>query len=91
MTVKELKEKYPLYPVVKREEVAEGIKFSTLVRKKYSGKYYLIPICYIGETEARAVHTLHVNVHKYLMLGKRVPQDRLDNEQECETIRLNKD
>ncbi len=88
MKPKELKDKYPLYPTVRREEVAEGFKFSTLVRKRYSGKYYLIPMVYIGKIEAKAVHTLHANVHKYMMLGELTPHDTLDDDQQLETIRL---
>ena len=63
---KDLKETLPLYPAVKKEGETT---FSTLVRKRYGHNYYLIPMVYKGETEAKAIHGLHSEVHKYLMLG----------------------
>jgi hypothetical protein len=52
----DLKASLPLYPVVRRQEEGKQIAFSTLVRKKYDGIYYLIPMKFKGETEAKAIH-----------------------------------
>lgn len=87
-TAKVLKETLPLYPVVRREVRGKEIVFSTLVRKKYNGKYYLIPMEYKGEDEAKNIHGLHANVYKYLMLGKLDFLDTEDSEQENECTRL---
>ena len=84
----DLKASLPMYPVVRREEVKGGIVFKTLVRKKYEGFYYLIPMEFKGETEAKAIHGLHSNVYKYLMLGESHFLDVKDNEQVNEVTRL---
>lgn len=83
-----LKEAYPLYPSVRRKEFEAEITFSTLVRKRYEGKYYLIPMLASADTEAKAIHLLHSNVYKYLMNGKRLESDILDNDQLLENDRL---
>ena len=83
-----LKESLPMYPVVRREKSTKGITFSTLVRKKYDGFYYLIPMKFEGESEAKAIHGLHANVHKYLMLGVQNFLDVKDDDQINEVIRL---
>jgi hypothetical protein len=85
-----LKELYPLYPTVRREEIEGKIYFNTLVRKKYEGKYYLVPMKYSGETEAKSIHGIHSNVHRYLMLGVLEHEDVLDNDQVNECVRLRK-
>lgn len=84
-----LKSVYPLYPVVRREEKEGKVFFSTLVRKRYEKKYYLIPMEYSGETEAKSIHGLHANVYKYFMLGVSTTQDIIDTDQTNEVIRLN--
>ncbi len=85
-----LKEFYPLYPTVRREVEGSVVVFSTLVRKRYEGKYYLVPMKYSGETEAKSIHGLHANVHKYFMLGELNKKDVLDNDQVNECVRLRK-
>jgi hypothetical protein len=84
---KELKELFPLYPTVRKED---NNTFSTLVRKKYSVKYYLIPIRVSGENEAKAIHNLHNTVHRYLMIGQLDFLDTEDDGQENEVTRLKK-
>lgn len=84
----DLKDSLPMYPVVRREEAGKEIAFSSLVRKKYDGKYYLIPFRVTEKTEAKAIHALHAYVYKYLMLGKQGMMDVLDDSQENECIRL---
>jgi len=83
-----LKDTYPLYPTVRREERAGKVFFSTLVRKRYDGQYHLIPMEYSGETEAKTIHGIHAMVHRYLMLGVLTKQDVIDNDQINETTRL---
>lgn len=83
-----LKNTYPLYPTVRREEKEGKIFFSTLVRKRYDGKYYLIPMEYSGETESKSIHGIHATVHKYLMLGVLTNQDVIDSDQVNEVTRL---
>jgi hypothetical protein len=84
----DLKASLPLYPVVRRQEQGKQIVFSTLVRKKYDGMYYLYPIEFKGETEAKAIHGLHSNVYQYLMLGVHNFLDVKDDDQTNEVIRL---
>jgi hypothetical protein len=84
----DLKASLPLYPVVRRQEEGKSIVFSTLVRKKYDGSYYLIPMKFKGETEAKAIHGLHSNVHQYLMLGVYNFLDVKDDDQTNEVTRL---
>lgn len=83
-----LKESLPMYPVVRREEVGKEVVFKTLVRKRYDGFYYLIPMKFEEKSEAKAIHGLHANVHKYLMLGVHNFLDVKDDDQTSETIRL---
>jgi hypothetical protein len=85
-----LKDTFPLYPTVRREEKEEKIFFSTLIRKRYDGKYYLIPMRYSAETEAKSIHGIHAMAHRYLMLGVLTKQDIIDNDQINEVVRLNK-
>jgi hypothetical protein len=88
-TPEELKKMLPLYPTVRREEVLGKVHFNTLVRKRYDKQYYLIPMDYSGETEAKSIHGLHAMVYRYLMLGVLTEQDVLDNDQTNEVTRLN--
>ena len=83
-----LKNLYPLYPTVRREEEGGKVIFSTLIRKRYDGQYHLIPMKYSGETEAKSIHGIHATVHKYLMLGVLTKQDVIDNDQTNEVDRL---
>ena len=83
-----LKDTYPLYPTVRREEIDGKVFFSTLVRKRYDKQYHLIPMKYSGETEAKTIHGIHAMVHRYLMLGVLTNQDVIDNDQTNEAIRL---
>lgn len=84
----DLKASLPMYPVVRREEAGKEIAFSSLVRKRYDGKYYLIPFRVTEKTEAKAIHALHSYVYKYLMLGKQNMMDVEDDNQENECNRL---
>ena len=84
----DLKASLPLYPTVRRIEEGKSIVFSTLVRKRYDGVYYLIPMKFKGETEAKAIHGLHSNVHQYLMLGVHNFLDVKDDDQTNEIERL---
>jgi hypothetical protein len=84
----DLKDSLPLYPVVRRQEVGKKISFSTLVRKRYDGVYYLIPFRMTEVTEAKAIHALHSYVYKYLMLGTHTMLDVKDDNQENECNRL---
>lgn len=86
--VKELKETYPLYPIVRKEKEGRMIKFKTLVRKRYAGKYYLIPMEASAINEAKAIHSIHVSAHKYLMLGELEMMDVEDTDQIEEKQRL---
>jgi len=92
MTSQELKEKYPLYPVIRRcLEEDNRIMFSTLIRKRYEGKYYLIPNVIIQNAdteEAKTVHKLHAAVYEFLMMSPLAPQYVLDDNQENEVNRL---
>lgn len=84
----DLKASLPVYPIVRREEVGKNIVFSTLVRKRYDGIYYLIPMNFKGESEAKAIHGLHSIVYKYLMLGEQSLLDVKDKDQTNEVTRL---
>jgi hypothetical protein len=84
----DLKDSLPMYPVVRRQEQGKEIAFSTLVRKRYDGVYYLIPFRVTEKTEAKAIHALHAYVYKYLMLGVKNLLDVKDNDQTNEVIRL---
>jgi len=90
-SAQDLKSSLPMYPVVRREKSKNGIVFSTLVRKRYDGVYYLIPMKFEGESEAKVIHGLHANVHRYLMLGVHNFLDVKDDDQTNETIRLKKE
>ena len=83
-----LKTLYALYPTVRREEKDGKVFFSTLVRKRYESQYYLIPMEYSGETEAKSIHGIHAMAHRYLMLGVLTDQDIIDNDQINEVTRL---
>jgi hypothetical protein len=83
-----LKDMYPLYPVIRRKEEGEEVVFSTLIRKRYEGKYYLIPVRFTDMTDAKAIHNLHAYVYKYLMLGVLTKEDIIDNDQINEVVRL---
>jgi hypothetical protein len=87
-----LRDSLPLYPTVRREEVpnkiGKEIGFSTLVRKKYDGVYYLIPFRVTDATEAKAIHALHAYVYKYLMLGVKTLLEVKDEDQTNEVTRL---
>jgi hypothetical protein len=89
-TPENLKDTYPLYPVVRRQEQGKEVAFSTLVRKRYDGKYYLIPVRFTDTSDAKAIHNLHAYVYKYLMIGVLTKDDVIDNDQVNEVIRLNK-
>jgi hypothetical protein len=84
----DLKASLPMYPVVRRQEQGKQIAFSTLVRKKYDGVYYLIPFRVTEMTEAKAIHALHAYVYKYLMLGVKTLLEVKDDDQTNEVIRL---
>lgn len=84
----DLKASLPMYPVVRKEGTGKDIVFSTLVRKRYDGIYYLIPMKFKGESEAKAIHGLHANVHRYLMLGVHNFLDVKDDDQTNEVTRL---
>lgn len=85
-----LKDTFPLYPTVRRQEVGKEITFSTLVRKRYEKVYYLIPVRFTDTSDAKAIHNLHAYVYRYLMLGVLTKQDVIDNDQINEVVRLNK-
>ena len=90
MVAKELKEKYPIYPVVRRETTkGKRIVFKTLVRKRFNGVYYLIPMVQEDTNEAKCIHALHASVYKELMLGKSKISDVRDDDQINECQRLN--
>jgi len=84
----DLKALLPMYPTVRKEGKST---FSTLVRKKYHNKYYLIPMKVTGESEAKAIHDLHSFVYRYMMLGQLDFLDTQDDNQENECFRLNKE
>jgi hypothetical protein len=87
--LKEITQDLPVYPSVRRIEEDNRISFKTVVRKRYDGKYYLVPMEFSGETEAKAIHGLHSNVYRYLMLGVLTKEDKLDEDQKNECLRLN--
>ena len=87
-TPENLKDMYPLYPIVRRQDIGKEVTFSTLIRKRYEGKYYLIPVRFTDTTDAKAVHNLHAYVYKYLMLGVLTKEDIIDNDQINEVVRL---
>lgn len=90
MVAKELKKKYPIYPVVRRETTkGKRIVFKTLVRKRFNGVYYLIPMVQEDTNEAKCIHALHASVYKELMLGKSKISDVRDDDQINECQRLN--
>ena len=92
LTPEELKEMYPLYPIVRREQRGTEVVFKTLVRKRYGGeqgKYYLIPMEESGIEEAKIIHSLHASVYSYLMLGVKILADVVDSDQLNEVKRLN--
>jgi hypothetical protein len=83
-----LKDMYPLYPIVRRNQEDKEIAFSTLVRKRYEGKYYLIPVRVTDISEAKAIHNLHAYVYRFFMLGALSKEYVIDNDQTNEIIRL---
>lgn len=83
-----LKESLPLYPTVRRQEEGKRVTFSTLIRKRYDGVYYLIPVRFTDTSDAKAVHNLHTYVYKYLMLGAHSFLDVKDDDQTNEVDRL---
>jgi hypothetical protein len=72
-TPQELKDKFPIYPTVRKTQDKDVFVFSTLVRKRYNKEYYLVPIDFKDKIEAKAIHGLHASVYKYLMLGEYEP------------------
>jgi hypothetical protein len=84
----DLKASLPMYPVVRRQEEGKQIAFSTLVRKRYDGVYYLIPFRVTETSEAKAIHALHAYVYKYLMIGVKNLLDVKDDDQTNEVTRL---
>jgi hypothetical protein len=84
----DLKASLPMYPVVRRSEEGKQIAFSTLVRKRYDGVYYLIPFRVTETSEAKAIHALHAYVYKYLMIGVKNLLDVKDDDQTNEVTRL---
>ena len=87
-TPENLKDIYPMYPVVRRQELGKEIAFSTLIRKRYDGKYYLIPIRFTDSSDAKAIHSIHAYTYKYLMLGVLTKEGVIDNDQTNEVDRL---
>jgi hypothetical protein len=87
-TPENLKDMYPLYPTVRRQEIGKEVAFSTLVRKRYEGKYYLIPVRFTDTSDAKAIHNLHAYVYRYFMIGVLTKDDIIDNDQTNEVIRL---
>lgn len=87
-SAQDLKVSLPMYPVVRRQEEGKQIAFSTLVRKKYDGVYYLIPFRVTETSEAKGIHALHAYVYKYLMLGVKTLLEVKDNDQTNEVTRL---
>ena len=85
-----LKDMYPIYPTIRRQEIGKEIAFSTLIRKRYDGKYYLIPVRFTDSSDAKAIHSIHTYVYKYFMLGVLTKQDVIDNDQTNEVNRLKK-
>jgi hypothetical protein len=84
----DLKASLPMYPTVRRQEEGKQIAFSTLVRKRYDGVYYLIPFRVTETSEAKAIHALHAYVYKYLMIGVKSFLDVKDDDQTNEVTRL---
>jgi hypothetical protein len=84
----DLKDSLPLYPVVRRQESKGKVSFSTLVRKRYDGVYYLIPMQFEDKIEAKAIHGLHASVYKYFMTGVHTMLDVKDDDQTNEVTRL---
>ena len=84
----DLKEVLPLYPTVRRQEDKGKVSFSTLVRKRYDGVYYLIPMRFEDKIEAKAIHGLHASVYKYLMIGEFELMLIKDSNQENEVTRI---
>jgi len=84
----DLKASLPMYPVVRRQEEGKQIAFSSLVRKRYEGVYYLIPFRVTETSEAKAIHALHAYVYKYLMLGVKTLLEVKDDDQTNEVTRL---
>jgi hypothetical protein len=84
----DLKASLPMYPAVRRQEEGKQIAFSSLVRKRYDGVYYLIPFRVTETSEAKAIHALHAYVYKYLMIGVKNLLDVKDDDQTNEVTRL---
>lgn len=87
----ELKQEYPIYPAIKRKVTAEGnVIFSTLIRKRYKGVYYLILKVDQGplSQEAYLIHRFNVEVYRYFMLGLLQAFDVKDDDQLLEHTRL---
>lgn len=92
MSVKDLKAANPLYPSIRRSEDKKGNTiFSTLVRRRFEGKYYLLPFM-VKETKevelAKVVHELHASIYKLLMLNPLDNTWTLDEDQINEVNRL---
>ena len=83
-----LRAKLPLYPTIYKEVNQKEISFSTVVRKFYNGKYYLIPFTVKGQAEARLVHELHSQVYTYFMVGELDMLDSVDSNQQKEKDRI---
>jgi hypothetical protein len=90
-TAQDLKRNFPIYPEIKRREMAEGdVEFQTLIRKRYNKVYYLIPKIDRGPQlhEAYLIHRFNVEVYRYFMLGLQQPYDVKDDDQTNEVTRL---
>lgn len=82
---------FPLYPSMKKSVDKEGyIEFSTLIRKRFDGKYYLLKKFLKGKNPDRVIHELHSSVYKVLMLSPLDSSWVLDKDQENEVLRLKK-
>lgn len=88
MTAKEMRETFPLYPTLKQDSFGDGVMFSTLVRKRHEGRYYLYPMYTMAINEAQAIHALHKSVYLFLMIGVCSVLDKEDNNQEDEWVRV---
>jgi hypothetical protein len=62
--------------------------FKTLIRKRYNGVYYLIPLEARDNNEAKCIHKLHAEVYKELMLREYKVTDVKDDDQVNECNRL---
>ena len=91
MSAKDLKKNNPLYPSIRRSGNEKGNAiFSTLIRKRFDGKYYLLPFMVEGfEDELpRLVHDLHAAIYRLLMLNSLDNTWTLDEDQINEVKRL---